>query len=79
MYGKLEVTDDVNKKWCELSGEEQNILLYGSRTRGGERMEEHTCPDCGGKRLNPQTFGSAHGDRSAVSVVGTTAVYIPFR
>ena len=82
---------DVNKKWCELSEEEQNILLYGSRTRGGERidkklegvynqfkrlclmksaeeqtdytlkkisqfMEETVCPDCGGRRLNPQTL-----------------------
>ena len=82
---------DVNKKWCELSEEEQNILLYGSRTRGGERidkklegvynqfkrlclmksaeeqtdytlkklnqfMEEHICPDCGGKRLSPETL-----------------------
>ena len=82
---------DVNKKWCELSEEEQNILLYGSRVRGGERidkkiegvynqfkrlclmksaeeqtdhtlkrisqfMEETICPDCGGKRLSPQTL-----------------------
>lgn len=31
---------DVNKKWCELSEEEQNILLFGSRTRGGERIDK---------------------------------------
>ena len=82
---------DVNKKWCELSEEEQNILLYGSHTKGGERidkklegvynqfkrlclmksaeeqtdytlkkirqfMEETVCPDCGGRRLSPQTL-----------------------
>ena len=23
-------------KWCDLTEEEQNILLYGSRTKGGE-------------------------------------------
>lgn len=82
---------DVNKKWADLSQEEQNILLYGSRTKGGERidkklegvynqfkrlclmkspeeqndntlkkintfMEETTCPDCKGKRLNPEAL-----------------------
>lgn len=82
---------DVNKKWSELSEEEQNILLYGSRTKGGERidkrvegvynqfkrlclmkspeeqsdntlkkinmfMEETVCPDCNGKRLNPEAL-----------------------
>ena len=82
---------DVNKPWKDLSPEEQNILLYGSRTRDGERidkrlegvyhqfkrlclmkspeeqndntlkkinmfMEERVCPDCGGKRLNPETL-----------------------
>lgn len=31
---------DVNKKWSELSEEEQNILLYGSRTRDGERIDK---------------------------------------
>lgn len=25
-------------KWCDLTEEEQNILLYGSRTKGGERQ-----------------------------------------
>ena len=82
---------DVNKPWKDLSPEEQNILLYGSRTRDGERidkrlegvycqfkrlclmkspeeqndntlkkinmfMEERVCPDCGGKRLNPEAL-----------------------
>lgn len=27
-------------KWKDLSREEQNILLYGSRTRGGERLDK---------------------------------------
>ena len=31
---------DVNKKWKELSEEEQNILLYGSRTKDGERIDK---------------------------------------
>lgn len=31
---------DVNKKWKDLSEEEQNILLYGSRTRDGERIDK---------------------------------------
>lgn len=31
---------DVNKKWSKLSEEEQNILLYGSRTRDGERIDK---------------------------------------
>ena len=82
---------DVNKKWDDLSKEEQNILLYGSRTRDGERidkrlegiynqfkrlclmkspeeqndttlkkinmfMKETICPDCRGKRLNPEAL-----------------------
>ncbi|MGN0159975.1 MAG: ATP-binding cassette domain-containing protein [Lachnospiraceae bacterium] len=82
---------DVNKKWKDLSTEEQNILLYGSRTKDGERidkkvegvynqfkrlclmkgpeeqndntlkkinmyMEETVCPDCHGKRLNPEAL-----------------------
>ncbi|MGN0395652.1 MAG: ATP-binding cassette domain-containing protein [Coprococcus sp.] len=93
-YWKLYRRDDlfdVNKKWKDLSEEEQNILLYGSRTKGGERidkkiegvynqfkrlclmkgpdeqndntlkkinmyMEEAICPDCKGKRLNPEAL-----------------------
>lgn len=82
---------DVNKKWADLSEAEKNILLYGSRTRDGERidkkiegvynqfkrlclmkspeeqndntlkkinmyMEEKICPDCRGKRLNPEAL-----------------------
>ncbi|MGN0513223.1 MAG: ATP-binding cassette domain-containing protein [Lachnospiraceae bacterium] len=82
---------DVNKKWRDLSEEEQNILLYGSRTKDGERIDkriegvynqfkrlclmkgpeeqndntlkkintymvESVCPDCNGKRLNPQAL-----------------------
>ena len=82
---------DVNKKWADLSQDERNILLYGSRTKDGERidkklegvynqfkrlclmkspeeqndntlkkintfMEETTCPDCKGKRLNPEAL-----------------------
>lgn len=78
-------------KWKDLTREEQNILLYGAREEGGERLEkklegiynqfkrlslmkgaeeqsdrtmkriasylhEETCPDCGGKRLNPETL-----------------------
>lgn len=31
---------DVNKKWKELTEEEQNILLYGSRTKDGERIDK---------------------------------------
>ena len=31
---------DVNKKWNDLSEEEQNILLYGSRTKDGERIDK---------------------------------------
>lgn len=31
---------DVNKKWKELSEVEQNILLYGSRTKDGERIDK---------------------------------------
>lgn len=31
---------DVNKKWKELSEREQNILLYGSETRDGERVDK---------------------------------------
>ena len=31
---------DVNKKWSELSEVEQNILLYGSRKRDGERIDK---------------------------------------
>lgn len=27
-------------KWRDLSEEEQNILLYGSRTKGGERLDK---------------------------------------
>lgn len=82
---------DVNKKWADLPEAEKNILLYGSRTRDGERidkkiegvynqfkrlclmkspeeqndntlkkinmyMEEKICPDCRGKRLNPEAL-----------------------
>lgn len=84
---------DVNKKWADLPEAEKNILLYGSRTRDGERidkkiegvynqfkrlclmkspeeqndntlkkinmyMEEKICPDCMGKRLNPEALSS---------------------
>ncbi len=31
---------DVNKKWKELSNREQNILLYGSYEKGGERIDK---------------------------------------
>ena len=31
---------DVNKKWKDLSAQEQNILLYGSRSEGGERIDK---------------------------------------
>ena len=39
LYRKPELFD-VNKKWKELSEEEQNILLYGSRTKNGERVDK---------------------------------------
>lgn len=51
-------------KWKELSQKEQNLLLYGSWTIDGERVDkkiegvynqfmyECECPDCKGKRLN---------------------------
>lgn len=79
--------------WKELDEKEQNFLLYGSYTPGGERVDkkvegvynqfkrlvlmkspeeqkdytlkkvaqymyECECPDCKGKRLNPQTLSS---------------------
>lgn len=31
---------DVTKKWSELSEKEQNILLYGSETKGGPRVDK---------------------------------------
>lgn len=97
LYRKPELFD-IHKKWKDLSEEEQNILLYGTREKGGmtadgksqeqgvrvdkkiegvynqfkrlclmksaeeqtdttlkkisQYMEERTCPDCGGTRLN---------------------------
>lgn len=31
---------DIHKRWKDLSEEEQNILLYGSRTKDGERLDK---------------------------------------
>lgn len=82
---------DVQKKWRDFTEREKNILLYGSETVKGERLDkgfegvknqferlclmkgaeeqsdntlrkintymtEITCPDCQGKRLNPQAL-----------------------
>lgn len=82
---------DVQKKWRDFTEREKNILLYGSETVKGERLDkrfegvknqferlclmkgaeeqsdntlrkintymtEITCPDCQGRRLNPQAL-----------------------
>ena len=82
---------DVRKKWRDFTEREKNILLYGSETVKGERLDkrfegvknqferlclmkgaeeqsdntlrkintymtEITCPDCQGRRLNPQAL-----------------------
>ena len=81
----------LDKKWKDYTEEERNLLLYGSRTKNGERehkriegiknqfqrlclmkgpeeqndntlkrlnrfMRETVCPDCQGKRLNPEAL-----------------------
>ena len=82
---------NLDKKWKDYTEEERNLLLYGSRTKNGERehkriegiknqfqrlclmkgpeeqndntlkrlnrfMRETVCPDCQGKRLNPEAL-----------------------
>lgn len=48
---------DVNKKWADLPEAEKNILLYGSRTRDGERIDKKIEGVYNQfKRLNPEAL-----------------------